>query len=358
LALEFGNGLEELAMLICRNVVEELVIEESRLQFERLGAGVQQQVRMSDVVAHALNHLPTMYATNQRGWTKQRQKASNELGKQIGILVHQAIVTMSNSPVRNTDPLPLQLFATPERSLDRLQKIIRKQNLTWKDAPTAVAGAIITANQIRYAEAEPVSTVKTPQSAAAKSIKAYLQRQARKDGEPSIKTLSSEKDLDKEFERYMLRANCGYINVLENLVMEATDRQMQRLNPEVAKILTVEEVSAYALNRLPAMYATSDLGYRQLRLRVKEELKTEVITKIREGILKMSQSPMRRFLPSPFEQFDQQQEEAIAEIKEYLKLAELDWRTLPEVIADILHKTREGDLTWYQLVREARGAVV
>jgi Late competence development protein ComFB len=344
-------------MLICRNVIEELVIEETKLQLDRLGSGVQQQVRLADAVAHALNHLPTMYATNQRGWSKQRQRAIHELGKQVSVLVQQAIVAMSNSPLRNSEPLPLPLLSTPERSLDRLLKVIKRSNLTWKDIPNAVASAVITANQIRYAEQEIPSVIKTPQSAAAKSIKAYLQRHARKD-ESLSKSPSLEKDQNKEFERYMLRANCGYINVLEVLVLDATERQIQRLEPEVAKLLTTEEVSAYALNRLPAMYATSEDGYKALRERVRKELKSDVVNKIREGIVKMSQSPMRRFLPPPFEQFDQQRGEAIAELKALLQEEELTWENVPEMVADILRKTREGDMTWYQRVRADRGSVM
>jgi hypothetical protein len=341
---------------ICRNVIEELVIEETKLQLDRLGAGIQQQVRIADVVAHALNHLPPMYATNQRGWSKQRQKAIHELSKQVGVLVQQAIVTMSNSPLRNSEPLPLTLLGTPERALDRLLKVIRKNNLTWKDVPNGVASAIITANQTRSLEQEPTAVNKTPQSAAAKSIKAYLKRHASKD-DPIGKTPSLEKDRNKEFERYMLRANCGYVNVLEKLVMDATERQLQRLDPEIGKQLTREEVSAYALNRLPPMYATSENGYRELRERVKVELKGEVVAKIRDGIVKMSQAPMRRFLPPPFEQFDQQREEAIAELKALLQ-EELTWQSLPEAIAEILRKTREGDMTWYHRVRADRGSVM
>jgi hypothetical protein len=344
-------------MLICRNVIEELVIEETKAQLDRLGSVVQQQVRISDVVANALNHLPTLYATNQRGWSKQRQRAIHDLGKQVNVAVQQAIVAMSNSPLRNSEPLPLTLLSTPERSLDRLLKVIRKANLTWKDVPSAVASAVITANQTRYAEQEPISIIKTPQSAAAKSIKAYLQRHARKD-EGLGKSPTLEKDQDQEFERYMLRANCGFVNVLEVLVMEATERQIDRLEPDIAKLLTREEVSAYALNRLPPMYATSENGYRELRLRVKKELKGDVIIKIREGIVKMSQSPMRRFLPPPFEQFDHQREEAIAELKALLKEEELSWQSIPEVVAEILRKTRDGDMTWYHRVRAERGSVM
>ncbi len=346
-----------MTILICRNVIEELVIEETKLQLDRLGAKVQQQVRLADVVAHALNHLPPMYATNQRGWSKQRQKAIHELGKQVSVLVQQAIITMSNSPLRNSEPLPLTLLTTPERSLARLLKVIRKGNLTWKDVPNGVASAIITANQTRSLDQEVPSVIKTPQSAAAKSIKAYLQRHARKD-DPIGKSPSLEKEQDKEFERYMLRANCGYVNVLEKLVMDATERQMQRLDPEIGKLLTREEVSAYALNRLPPMYATSENGYRELRSRVKEELKGEVVSKIRDGIVKMSQAPMRRFLPPPFEQFDHQQEEAIAELKALLQEKELTWQNVPETVAEILRKTREGDMTWYHRVRADRGTVI
>ncbi|MDX1977784.1 MAG: late competence development ComFB family protein [Pseudanabaenaceae cyanobacterium bins.68] len=343
-------------MVICRNVVEELVIEEANLQLERLSKHVQEQLRLADIVCQVLNHLPTMYATNHRGWIKQRSKAKDEYGKQINVLVQQAIVTMSNSPLRNVEPLPLQVLASPERSLDRLQKIIRKTNLTWADIPNAVIGAIVTAYQSGHVASEPQSPSRTPQSAAAKSIKSYLQRHARKD-EPKIKAKEIKDEFEQEFQRYMLRANCGFVNVLEGLVLEACDRQIQRLDPSYTRPISLEEVAAYALNRLPPLYATSEHGYRELRLRVKNELKADVIEKIREGIIKLTQSPMRKFLPPPFEKIDHQRDEAIAQLQTILQEPELTWEGLPEQIADILRQTREGNQVWFLRVRAERGAV-
>lgn len=343
-------------MVICRNVAEELVIEEANLQLERLNKNLQEQLRLADVVCQVLNHLPPMYATNHRGWVKQRNKAKEEYGKQINVLVQQAIVTISNSPVRNPLPLPLEVLASPERSLDRLQKIIRKTNLTWNDIPNAVIGAIVSAYQSNNVPSEPQPTSRTPQSAAAKSIKSYLQRHARKD-DRKIKAKEIKDESDQEFQRYMLRANCGFVNVLEGLVLEASERQIKRLDPSYTRPITLEEVAAYALNRLPPMYATSENGYRELRLRVKAELKQEVINKIREGILKLSQSPMRKFLPVPFEKIDHQRDESIAQLRTILQEPELTWKKLPEQIAEILRQTREGNQTWFLRVRAERGSI-
>ncbi|MCS6813064.1 MAG: late competence development ComFB family protein [Cyanobacteria bacterium] len=48
-----------------------------------------------------------------------------------------------------------------------------------------------------------------------------------------------------------------YRNAMESLVAEELERQFQLVPPKLGRYLSREEVTAFALNRLPPLYATS-----------------------------------------------------------------------------------------------------
>jgi hypothetical protein len=50
----------------------------------------------------------------------------------------------------------------------------------------------------------------------------------------------------------------GYINLMEVLVKEVIFQELEKLSPKNYKLLNREEVIAYALNRLPTLYVTSE----------------------------------------------------------------------------------------------------
>ncbi|MGQ9865967.1 MAG: late competence development ComFB family protein [Pseudanabaenaceae cyanobacterium] len=332
-------------MTICRNVMEELVVAEAKVQMARLEPRVQEQIRLADVAAYALNQLPLFYATNQRGWDKQRQRAQAECGRQISTVVRQAIVNATNAPLRNPEPLPSGDLISPEQSLFRIQERCNQKNLHWRDVPRAVAAAIVDAKQKPQAQLEEEVAVGTGGRRMAEGIKAYLQRA--KHAVPKAK----KEEEDRDFAVYMLRASYGFVNILEFQVLRVAQKQIARLPPAAAKRVVLEEVAAYALNRLPPMYATSARGAKELKLRLRTELAQEVIAKVREGILQLSQLPLRHFLPDPFAQFTEEQEAAIAALRKSLGREDLTWYNAPAAIAEVLQQTREGESKWYCMVQ-------
>jgi len=332
-------------MTICRNVMEELVVAEAKVQMARLEPRIQEQIRLADVAAYALNQLPLFYATNQRGWDKQRQRAQEECGRQISAVVRQAIVNATNAPLRNPEPLPPHDLVSPEQSLFRIQELCNQKNLYWRDVPRAVAAAIVDAKQRPLAPREEEAEVGTGGRRMAEGIKAYLKRAKH----PVPKAKKEEEDRD--FAVYMLRASYGFVNILEFQVLQVAQKQIARLPLPAAKRIVLEEVAAYALNQLPPMYATSARWAKELKLRVRVELAREVITKVREGILQLSQLPLRHFLPDPFAQFAEEQAEAIAALQKSLNRADLTWYNAPEAIAEVLQQTREGESKWYRMVQ-------
>lgn len=83
-----------------------------------------------------------------------------------------------------------------------------------------------------------------------------------------------------------------FINVLEELVIAEAIAQVayQELNGE--SLLDIGDIAAYALNRLPPLYATSEEGAHYQRQRAKEELQELIIQQVEEAIQRLSSRPI------------------------------------------------------------------
>lgn len=316
-------------MATCKNAIEELVIAETEAQIKRLSPEIAQKIDPSDVIAYALNRLPPMYATSQRGWTELRERASKVLLGQIQSAVRHALVSTQKDPLRQADPIPEEELATQARSLLRLQKILCRDSLSWKEVPDLVKEALRDKQMYRSLR-QLGSSYLSLDRRSAYTVKNYLKRRQEKHN-PSL----VEKET-KEFKSYMSGANYTYTNVLENLVTTFAEHNLQRLPPEVRQNIRLEDVIAYTLNRLPPMYATSGRGVQQLRQRVKSEMLNEVLGVLKQGFARVIQSPARMRLPLPMERFNAEQEEALEKLKEILGQPDLNWRNLPDIVEEAL----------------------
>ena len=61
-----------------------------------------------------------------------------------------------------------------------------------------------------------------------------------------------------------------YRNAMEPLAIEEIERQMQQLHPDVASLINKADAIAYALNRLPPLYATTEEGWKWQQERARE----------------------------------------------------------------------------------------
>jgi Late competence development protein ComFB len=81
-----------------------------------------------------------------------------------------------------------------------------------------------------------------------------------------------------------------FINVMEELVLTEAIRQVAAVEMNQAEAgaseprLDVGDVAAYALNRLPPLYATSEEGAKYQRERAKAEMQTIIRQQVEEGI--------------------------------------------------------------------------
>ncbi len=315
----------------CRNVIEELVIEEARVQIAKLAPGMRKQVNLSEAIAYSLNRLPPMYATTQNGWTQQLKRARSEMITQVRNVVSRALLNVQPDPLRITDPLPETEMEGQTRSLARLQQTLELPALKWKDVPKAVAAAM---SNIRIKPPTGTSSVGVSRLGAI-NVKAYLQRSKTRTSRPGTNVKESELEA-KDFAAYMAGAAYGYSNILEKLVASIATRQMARLSAELAERIPMEEVVAYTLNRLPPMYATSNRGYEALHVRAKAELASQIIATMRDGLMKVGQTPYQATPSLPFDKYIHEQDLALVELQQILGRDDITWHNVADIVAEVL----------------------
>lgn len=133
-------------MGIYKNVMELLVEEEVVRQFKALSERVAAYVNQVEWVAYALNQLPPLYATSEKGLKQQIQTGRTKYNKEIQQAVQRALVAIRRDPIRSSTPL--QHPGEPAReALFQLRCLLRNDHLEWESVPHAVEVALERANR-------------------------------------------------------------------------------------------------------------------------------------------------------------------------------------------------------------------
>ncbi|MFB2981443.1 late competence development ComFB family protein [Microseira sp. BLCC-F43] len=93
--------------LIYRNAIEPLVAQEVERQLQKLSPQLVSYINPAQIIAYALNRLPTLYATSEEGWKKQQEKANTELAKEITNAVKWGLNVVLQDPFKSSTPLSL-----------------------------------------------------------------------------------------------------------------------------------------------------------------------------------------------------------------------------------------------------------
>jgi len=136
-----------------------------------------------------------------------------------------------------------------------------------------------------------------------------------------------------------------YRNAMETLVAEEIERQFQMIPPRLAKYLNKQEASAFALNRLPPLYATSESGWRKQCVRGRRDYGQQIAETVRQGLQAVQRDPLRMDVPLSANAA-QESEVALQELRTMLKCPDLDWKTLTETVHAYLIKACRGEITF------------
>lgn len=82
-----------------------------------------------------------------------------------------------------------------------------------------------------------------------------------------------------------------FINVMEELVLTEAITRVAEIETTSDRALDVGDIAAYALNRLPPMYATTEEGANYQRQRAREELQSLISQQVNEAITRNQEKP-------------------------------------------------------------------
>jgi len=82
-----------------------------------------------------------------------------------------------------------------------------------------------------------------------------------------------------------------FINVMEELVLSEAIARVAEIEATTEVTLDVGDIAAYALNRLPPLYATTEEGAHYQRAKAKEELQNMISQKVQEAIARSLDRP-------------------------------------------------------------------
>lgn len=131
-----------------------------------------------------------------------------------------------------------------------------------------------------------------------------------------------------------------YINVMEMLVAEEVGRQLDSLPERVSKYVKRTEVETFALNRLPALYASSEKGLQHQYDRALHDYKPQIVSAVRQAFAAVQVDPIR--LSQPL-QLNAEEESVLEALRELLKQPELTWKTALREIQRLQHRRQSPE---------------
>ena len=88
-----------------------------------------------------------------------------------------------------------------------------------------------------------------------------------------------------------------YVNAMEMLVVEEVNRQLSQYPENLLKYIKRFEVETYALNRLPALYASSQEGLERQKKRGLKDYHGKIQAAVRQALAAVQRDPLRRSTP-------------------------------------------------------------
>lgn len=138
-------------------------------------------------------------------------------------------------------------------------------------------------------------------------------------------------------------------NVMEMLVADEIERQMLRLPSNIKKFINPIEVATYALNRLPALYASSQQGFNKQKLKGRSEHSVKITQEVRKGLAAVQQDLLRSSTPllseneSEIDKSIKEAKAALQELADYLPEKDLTWKNVIRLVKPILAELKEQD---------------
>ena len=135
-------------------------------------------------------------------------------------------------------------------------------------------------------------------------------------------------------------------NVMEVLVADEIERQIVRLPSNIKKFINPIEVATYALNRLPALYASSQQGFNKQKIKGRSEYSVKITQEVRKGFAAVQKDLLRSSTPLTADEQDldrdlKEAKAALQELADYLPKKDLTWKNSVRLVKPLLAEMQE-----------------
>lgn len=329
-------------MTSLKNALEEIVVVEVQEQLKQLNKASRETINLSEVTAFALNRLPALYASTSRGWLQQRKRAHNELKNQVVSAVQHALLGVKRDPLRKATHIAASKVETPAHVLAKLQQLFSRLSLVWQDVPQAFQETLtLVTHSPEYAGLSVYDRNRI------REIKGYLQRKGHYHDHENWHQQNTETP-NPELNSYIISASYSFTNILEDLVQQEVKNQLVHMANVLPRKVGIDDVSAYVLNRLPPMYATTEQGIAWQTQKAKEQIASQIESTVIQAMMKLSKTPRRLADPLPLLKFEEDCEQAIKELRLIFQRDDITWRNIATLAEYAIAHERQGMTYWRQ----------
>ena len=153
---------------------------------------------------------------------------------------------------------------------------------------------------------------------------------------------------------YVNRGAKLHINIMELLVQEEIDKQLKYYPEKIKKYINKVEVATYALNRLPALYASSLVGKEHQKRIGKQEYKEQITLAVRRALAAIERDPIKKVVPLVSEDYTQQElaKKSLSKLEIILKQKgiisnsqKLSWENLYRVLYPLVARLKSQNIS-------------
>ncbi|MEL7227404.1 MAG: late competence development ComFB family protein, partial [Cyanobacteria bacterium J06576_12] len=102
-------------------------------QKAKLPPKLREYIKTVEVETYALNRLPALYASSEKGWQMQYEKAGKANADAISKAVRQGIAAVQVDPLRASQPLSVRQNDESETILTAFRNMLNQPELGWDD---------------------------------------------------------------------------------------------------------------------------------------------------------------------------------------------------------------------------------
>ncbi len=142
-------------------------------------------------------------------------------------------------------------------------------------------------------------------------------------------------------------------NAIEEMVIQEVQSQLTKAPQSQRNTVNINDVAAYALNRLPPMYATSQQRWFQQQRRARTEFMGQIETMVRRALIHAKPDVLRDITPLS-EKETENQAVTLVKLQQLFGVEDMTWRDLPAVLDNALMTIKLKSAVNYTYMHESR----